>query len=133
MSYSEWVENRIAELVLEHGAVPPPWFLYPETHPYDAFWRMGEGDSYSSLFCGWWDNQKNDWKEAERIDYFRKWPPPPRWLTWMIDVIWDLEPWKLVDPEFFDYSDYFRRTEELGFGTQKDYESDLNDEKWLDN
>ncbi|MCA9069783.1 MAG: hypothetical protein KDA84_12710, partial [Planctomycetaceae bacterium] len=88
MSYSEWVDNEIKKLVAEHGAVPPPWFLYPETHPYQIGWRMGTMESYSSIFSRWWEKQQADWNEAQRIDYFRKWPPPPRWLTWMLDVVW---------------------------------------------
>lgn len=132
MSDSDWVENRIAELVAKHGAVPPPWFLYPNTHPYETGWRMGEMESYSSIFNGWWNNRKKNWDEAQRIDYFRKWPPPPRWLTWMMDVVWDLEPWENGDPDDFDYSKYFRRVEELGFGTQEEYNRDLDDPKWLE-
>lgn len=89
-------------------------------------------ESYSSIFTGWWEKQRHEWDEAQRIDYFRKWPPPPRWLTWMLDVVWDLEPWELTDPEFFDYSEYFRRAEELGFGTEKEYQLDLDDDKWLE-
>jgi hypothetical protein len=49
----------------------------------------------------------------------------------MLDVIWDLAPWELEDPDSFDYSPYFARSEELGFGTETDFESDINDPKWL--
>jgi hypothetical protein len=35
--------KTIAELVGQHGAVPPPWFMFPDTHPYCICWRMGAG------------------------------------------------------------------------------------------
>jgi hypothetical protein len=83
------------------------------------------------VFNRWWDREKGNWDEAQRIEYFRRWPPPPRWLTWMIDVIWDLNPLESENPEEFDYSLYFARTELLGFGTQAEYEKDLDDPRWL--
>ena len=132
ISESEWIENRIAELLAEHGAIPPPWFIFPDTHPYSIFWRMGAGESHVMVFGVWWNQQKHNLDESQRVDYFRKWPPPPRWLTWMMDVIWDLEPWESDDPESFDYSKYFARVEELGFGTKAEFERDMNDLKWLD-
>ena len=49
----------------------------------------------------------------------------------MIDVIWDLQPWESGDPESFDYSPYFTRTKELGFGTQAEFERDMQDPRWL--
>ncbi|HEX9796551.1 MAG TPA: hypothetical protein VGA52_06125 [Anaerolineales bacterium] len=68
-----------------------------------------------------------------RIAYFRRWPPPPRWLVWMIEALWDIRPWEtMADPEAFDYSPPFARTEELGFGTQAEYEADANDPKWFE-
>lgn len=60
--------------------------------------------------------------ESQRIEYFRKWPPPPRWLTWMIEVIWDLNPEDFDDDD--DYWPYFRRTKALGFGGEDDYQRD---------
>lgn len=132
MGETHWLENRIAELVAEHGAVPPPWFMFPDTHPYSICWRMGAGESHVMVFSAWWDRQKRYYDESRRIEYFRKWPPPPRWLTWMIDVIWDLEPWKRQDPESFDYSKYFARIEALGFGTRAEFERDMDDPRWLD-
>lgn len=131
MSDIAWIEQRITELVTEYGAVPPPWVLFPDTHPYDIGWRMGAGESHLMVFSEWWARQKEQLDEAHRVEYFRRWPPPPRWLTWLIDVIWDLQPWELEDPESFDYSPYFARTAELGFGTQAEYQRDLEDPKWL--
>lgn len=126
-----WIEEEIAKFITEYGAVPPPWFIFPETHPYDLIWRMGAGESHLMVFGVWWEKQKENLDETQRISYFRAWPPPPRWLTWMLDVIWDLNPLEMEDPESFDYSPYFSRIEGLGFGTQEDYERDLNDPKWI--
>ena len=131
MNEKAWIENRIAALVAEHGAVPPPWFMFPNTHPYDIGWRMGDGETHVLVFASWWEAQKDRLDEAQRIEYFRQWPPPPRWLKWMIDVVWDLEPWESDDPESFDYAPYFARTEELGFGTEGEFNLDVEDPKWL--
>ncbi|KFY50046.1 hypothetical protein V496_09636 [Pseudogymnoascus sp. VKM F-4515 (FW-2607)] len=121
MSESTWIETKITELVAEHGTVPPPYFIYPNVHPYEMFWRMGDGESYMMVFWEWWGRQKVDMNETQRIEYFRQFPPPPLWLTWMIDVVWvpeggDME----LDPEEGDYSSYFLRTKALGFGTESE-------------
>jgi hypothetical protein len=127
MGNSTCSEDKIAELVAQHGAVPPPWFMFQDTHPYSICWRMGPGEDYITIFFTWWEGQKESLDESQRIEYFRKWPPPPRWLTWMIDVIWDLNP----DPEGFDdndeYRPYFKRTEALGFGGEDDYQRDWDE------
>ena len=130
MNETDWIEKQIADLTAEYGGVPPPWFMFPDTHPYDIIWRMGTGEAHIMVFSAWWERQKGNLSELQRIEFFRKWPPPPRWLTWMMDVIWDLRPWELEDPESFDYSNYFKRIEAMGCGTQEDFERDLNDPKW---
>src|SRR5512133_570637 len=91
---AEWIEKRIIELAEEYGSVPPPWFIFPDTHPYDIGWRMGGGESHLMVFNNWWEQEKKNWDEAQRVEYFRRWPPPPRWLKWMIDAIWDLTPFE---------------------------------------
>jgi hypothetical protein len=131
MSESEWIEKRIAELVAEHGAVPPPWFVFPDTHPYSICWRMGAGESHVMVFGAWWDRQKLLLDEAGRIRYFRRWPPPPRWLIWMIDVVWEVGADLVDDPDSSAYALYFARVEALGFGTRAEYQRDLDDPKWL--
>lgn len=127
MDDPQWVKDEIAELVARHGAVPPPWFVFPNTHPYQIVWRMGAGESFIMIFGAWWKSQKPAMSETQRIEYFRQWPPPPRWLVWMIDVLWDLPDEELNDPDAFDYSPYFARTEALGFGTEEEYERDLHE------
>ncbi len=81
------------------------------------------------VFGEWWDQQNKP--EEERIAYFRKWPAPPRWLAWLVHVLWDLEPGE--SEEAFDYQPYFTRLTELGFAGVADYETDLGDEKWVRN
>lgn len=127
MNASDWKAQQIAKLIAEYGAVPPPWVVFPNTHPYDIGWRMGGGEAHIEVFGTWWDRQQDQWNEAQRIDYFRQWPPPPCWLKWTIDVIWEIE---ADDEDDFDYSDYFARLEAIGFGSQADYEQDLDDPKW---
>ncbi|MBC7804758.1 MAG: hypothetical protein H7145_01280, partial [Akkermansiaceae bacterium] len=62
--------------------------------------------------------------------FFRKYPPPPRWLEWMIEAIWDVHGWE--QEEEFDYTPYFDRTEALGFGGKADFDRDIEDPKWVD-
>ncbi len=128
MGSDDWMEPEIARLTAKHGAVPPPWVPFPDTHPYDICWRMGAGESHVMLWAKWWDDQRFD--EASRIEYFRRWPPPPRWLGWMIDAIWDIEP--SDDDGEAARSPYYARVEALGFGSRFDYEKDLDDPKWLE-
>lgn len=129
--YSEanWYVDRVSALVKQYGAVPPPWVYAEDSHPFSIQWRMGDGETHVMVFGEWWEQQKLT--EKERIEYFRKWPPPPRWTAWMAEVIWDLDPWKGEGEGEFDYSPYFKRLTDLGFEGVADYERDLDDEKWL--
>ena len=122
-----WYQNRVAALFQEYGAVPPPWAYAPDSHPYSLRWRMGDGETLIMVFSEWWEGEQMEFDA--RVEYFRKWPPPPRWLPWMADVLWDLKPWEAEDE--FDYKPYFAKLAELGFPGGDDYERDLNDEKWL--
>jgi len=45
--------DRIAELVAEHGSVPPPWAAFPRVHPMDIGWRMGAGEDHIGLLHQW--------------------------------------------------------------------------------
>lgn len=123
MTSDDWMTAEIARLTAEHGAVPPPWSAFPDTHPYQICWRMGAGEAYAMVWSRWWEDQNLD--EAARISYFHRWPPPPRWLDWMIDAIWSPG----EDEE--QRSPFFARAESLGFPTRACYESDLADPRWL--
>lgn len=115
----------VEKYTLEYGEVPPPWIYAPNTHPYSIGWRMGGGETFVMVFGEWFDTNFSN--ESDRITYFKRYPPPPRWMAWMADSIWDLEPWE----EPFDYAPYFQKLVELGFDGVQDYEKDLEDEKWL--
>jgi hypothetical protein len=123
----EWYRRRVAEYVAKYGAVPPPWVHAENSHPYSIRWRMGEGETLMMVFSEWWEQQS--WEETERVAYFLKWPPPPCWIPWMADAIWDLEPWDSEGQ--FDYGPFFSRLTHLGFCGVQDIETDLADEKWL--
>lgn len=85
---------------------------------------MGPGENHMMLWYSWWEQQAL--AEGERIEYFRSWSPPPRWLEWVISAIWDID-----DPEEIDSGDYFDQLEALGLGSQNDFEQDFDDPKWL--
>lgn len=123
---SDFYKTELSKYLIKYNDVPPPWIYVVNSHPYSIQWRMGGGEMHLMMFGAWCD--ENLLSEADKIIYFKKYPPPPRWLGWMADVIWDLEP---MDDEF-DYSKYFERLKAYGFeGTEK-YLEDLSDEKWLD-
>lgn len=122
---SSSTEEQIASLVSQYGSVPPPWAIFPDKYPYSAAWRMGDGESHMMLWYQWWEEQ--NLPHQERIDYFRAWSPPARWLEWVISAIWDID-----DPEEIDDGDYFEQLEALGFGSQNDFEQDFDDPKWLE-
>lgn len=88
---------------------------------------MGAGESFNDVFYTWFEQNLSF--EQQRIYYFRKYSPPPRWLAMVIDNIWDMEGWN--DPDF-DYTPYLEKLKELGFKNTEKYDDDLSNEKWLD-
>ena len=114
----EWYKRRLADYKAQYGEVPPPWIHAKNSHPYSIRWRMGEGETLMMVFYEWWEEQK--WSEAERVAYFRKWPPPPRWIPWMADRIWDLQSWESAGQ--FDYARYYPRLKQFGFQGVEDIE-----------
>lgn len=123
----QWYHDRVAETIETYGDFPPPWIYVGDSHPYSISWRMGSGETYVMAFGEWWEQQRKS--VDERIEYFRKWPAPPRWCAWMADAIWDLEPWEWEDE--FDYSPYFAKLKALGFKGTDDYESDLSNDAYV--
>lgn len=119
----DWVQEGIEKLKAEYGDVPPPWVVYDE-HPYSLCWRMGGGEGHIMIWSDWWEQQ--NYEEAERIEYFRRWMPPPRWLEWVIDAIWE------DDESDFDENAAFDRIEAIGLGTKAEFEKDFDDPKWHD-
>ena len=73
-------------------------------------WDMVKHISW--FFWTWWKQQAKT--VEERIEYFRKWPAPPRWCGWMAEAIWDFEASE-EDVEAFDYSKYFEQLAALAY------------------
>ncbi|MBP3957667.1 hypothetical protein J8F10_20650 [Gemmata sp. G18] len=120
----QWMQEEIDSLVAEHGIVPPPWAVYNE-HPFSMRWRMGDGESHKELWWTWWPLQR--FTEEQKVEYFRRWPLPHCWLAFLIEAVWEIDTFENEDK----LPQYFKRTSDLGFGSQQDYENDLDDPKWL--
>ncbi len=125
---SDWYSTEVKRLTAKYGEVPPPWTVYNE-HPFSMCWRMGGGETHIMAWRRWWKEQT--FSEGERLNYFRRWPPPHCWLVFLIEATWDVE---VPDPvaENDSADEYFRRCEVLGFGSKSEYLEDLDDPKWLD-
>lgn len=124
---SEIYVKELKKNIDSFGDVPPPWYYSPNSHPNSIQWRMGAGETYMMVYSTWINNNLNN--EEKLIEFFKKYPAPPRWLGFIANSIWKLEP---MD-EFFDYSKCFIKLKEYGFeGTEK-YKEDLSNEKWLKN
>lgn len=124
----DWYHGCLKNYREKYGDVPPPWVYATASHPYSMRWRMGDGETLIMVFFEWWEGENKS--EADRIAYFKKWPPPPRWMAWMAETIWDFEP---EDPEDESvYQPYFDRLKALGFEGTDDFLKDLDDDKWLD-
>ena len=121
----DWMRREIVELTATHGTVPPTWVVYDE-HPYSMCWRMGGGESLGLLWWTWWPMQ--GYTQEQMVAYFRKWPPPHCWLTHIIEAIWGVETFDRED----ELPPFFERLASWGFGTQRDYERDLEDPAWLE-
>jgi len=121
----DWYKTKVKKYIEKYGDVPPPWIVNPDSHPQSLRWRMGEGETLIMILGAWFETEFND--EEERINYFRKYPAPPRWLPWMAGVIWNLEPWQ---QEKFDYEPYFNKLRKLGFEGTSDFQKDFYDEQW---
>lgn len=120
------MQQEIARLETRYGTVPPPWVVFPDIHPYSVGWRMGVGEGFLLLWGAWWERQAQS--EPDRVAYFRRFPPPPRWLEWMLDALWSLNLGEEDEP---DLDPYFAHADALGFGTRDD-ERDLDDPRWLE-
>lgn len=127
MEEESFIRKEIKKFISEKGEVPPHWIYLPDSHPYSIGWRMGSGETFQEVFYTWFE--ENLLTEGARVNYFLKHSPPPRWLATVIESIWDLEGWN--DPDF-DYGPYLEKLKSLGFQGTDLYQSDLEDEKWLD-
>lgn len=118
-----WMRKEIKALVAEYGTVPLPWVVFKEP-PYSLRWRMGAGEAHQELWWAWWPEQ--GFSEEQKVAYFRLWPPPHCWLPFLIEAVWGVCTFEEGDI----LTAYFKRTAALGFGSQQEYERDLNDPKW---
>lgn len=128
MTTPPYVQKELDKLVAKHGAVPPPWTVHDGAHPFEICWRMGYGEVYLEVFWAWWGQNKNSLDKDQRIDYFRLWPPPAAWLTFMINAIWDLRSGKKEDKRASDVNPQNEDQEQ----PDEDEESEEEDEGWIE-
>ncbi len=120
----EAIQKIVKKYVAKYGDVPPPWVFRPNSHPYSTQWRMGAGETYCMVYWSWLN--ENLKSESELIEFFKKYPAPPRWLGSMANTIWKLEPME----ESFDYSKYFSKLKNYGFEGIEKYKEDLSNEQY---
>jgi hypothetical protein len=87
---------------------------------------MGGGESHLMVWWEWWNQQM--FTENQKVEYFRHWPPPHCWLAFLIQAVWGVDTFEEQD----NLAAYFELTNSLGFGSEQDYERDLDDPKWLE-
>jgi len=116
------METRIQKLAdsytAKYGTVPPPYAVFDD-HPFSLRWRMGPGEDFIRMWWTWW--VERPFSEVEKLTYFQEWPPPHRWLGFVINAVWDVDP----DQDAERAATCFDRTSALGFGDRKDYEREL--------
>lgn len=123
---SEWYLTAVTDYLEEYGDVPPPWIVFPTYHPVSMGFRMGNGETHIMIMREWLEQQK--FSKEEMIEYYKKYNPPPRWLEWVSNRIWN---YALVDAElFFQNSIYPQKLKELGFEGIDKFQEDFEDEKW---
>lgn len=126
-SEKEWYKRELNKYLKEYGEVPPPWIFDLHIHPYSIGWRMGGGETFMMVFCEWFPVVRKT--ERERLDYFKKYNPPPRWLGFVARSVWDIQNW--TEPGF-SYDPYFQKLKEAGFVEVDDYQKDLDEDKSTD-
>lgn len=124
-SNEEWYKKEVEKYVSEYGEIPPHWVIFPNSHPYSIRWRMGGGETFVMVFSNWFEDNYKD--EKTKVEFFHKYPPPPRWLEIMASYIWENTPM-----EEFEKSEYLQKMKDLGFAETEKYLSDLEDPKWLE-
>ena|GEM_PF-1027808 len=124
----DWYIKASKEYIDQHDDVPAPWIICPTFHPYSIGWRMGRGESFMMVWGEWWEQMKLDFDE--RLAYFRKYPPPPRWFEFTSRELFELDPWGRAAGDPFDYLPYFEKLTEMGFEGAERIEEDMNDKRW---
>lgn len=125
-SQDKWYITAVKNYVEEYDDVPPPWVLFPTSHPVSIGFRMGTGETHIMILSEWLEEEKLS--QEERILYCKKYNPPARWLDWVANFIWEYE---LTDDElFFQNSIYPQKLKELGFTKVEEFQEDYENEKW---
>ncbi|WJG08099.1 hypothetical protein [Aliiglaciecola sp. LCG003] len=62
---------------LKHNPPKPPWIKYPNRHPTDIFWRMGNGEDYLVDYFGLYFKYAS---VSETKAYMLKYPEHKDWL-----------------------------------------------------
>lgn len=124
-SDKEWYLKEKAKYFSKYGEIPPHWVVFPNSHPYSIMWRMGGGETFVMVFSNWFEDTFNE--EKNRVQFFLKYPPPPRWLAVMSAYIWNVE----IEEEF-EKSEILERLNKFGFLGTDEYLKDLENPKWLD-
>jgi len=77
----------------------------------------------------WWECWPlQNFTQEQMVAYFRKWPPPHCWLTFVIQAIRDVD----VFEREAELPPFFERLASWGLSTQRDYERNLDDPAWLE-
>ena len=63
---------------LPPGFVSLPWQRFPDIHPHDLFWRMGEGESHLAQVADWWSTLS----DAQRVEVELLHPATGPWAGW---------------------------------------------------
>ena len=83
--WGKYLEHRAAwnkmlkeryENKLKHTPPKPPWIKFPNYHPSDIFWRMGDGESYISDYFSIYFQYAS---KAEINSYKIKYPEHSDW------------------------------------------------------
>lgn len=126
-SNEEWYLIEKKRYITEYGEIPPQWIVFPNTHPYSMMWRMGSGETFSMVFSNWFNDHFEN--ETDKIIFFLKYPPPPRWLKTIASYIWEID---INSEQEFSESIFLEKLKHLGFSGTSEYISDLENLKWLD-
>jgi len=112
-----WQVREAFGYISKYGTVPPPWVIFPDFHPQNVFWRGGTGKRFLMTWEAFWARQ--DLNQQQRLTYFRQFPPPAKWLGWVVDAVWsppvsgqELEPLQVS---------YSQQLQALGFESWADY------------
>ena len=110
-SNEEWyLKEKEKYVILNHSS-------FFQITPYSHNHRMG----FAMVFTNCKDNYKD---ERSKIDFFLRYPPPPRWMEIMACYLWDEVPME-------DFEEYLTKIKNLGFTGTKSYLLE-EDSKWLD-